>query len=199
MRWLAELRTFARPGRPEEPPPAPGELAPDESAGAAGPRLVIFLRHAGCPFAEDTVLAVEARRRQWPSAPAVLYSEAEPPELKRWLRAIGAQGSAVRADPGAFDRWRVPRTSPGHFLGPRSLRGVVRLRRRGIRNRYPSGTRWRSAAAFVVDGDGRVAWRHLPVHAADPLPVETVFSRLTDLTAHGGGGPAADSAEGPYA
>ncbi|MEO1369564.1 MAG: hypothetical protein AAFX50_20480 [Acidobacteriota bacterium] len=32
MRWLAELRTFARPGRPTAPPPAPGEPAPDGAA-----------------------------------------------------------------------------------------------------------------------------------------------------------------------
>ncbi|MEO1088481.1 MAG: hypothetical protein AAFY88_29970, partial [Acidobacteriota bacterium] len=95
MRWLAELRTFSRPGRPDSPPPAPGELAPDDSA--SGPRLVVFLRHAGCPFAEATVRELERhRRRARGRFPVVLYSEASPEILDRWLRAVDGGDLDVR-------------------------------------------------------------------------------------------------------
>ena len=66
-----------------------------------------------------------------------------------------------------YAAWGLGRSSAGHFMGRRSLAGVARLARQGIRNRHSSGTRWQRAGTFAVDATGTVRWRHLPASAAD--------------------------------
>ena len=181
MRWLAELRTLGRPERPQDPPPSIGERAP--VIYGSHPRLIVFVRHVGCPFAEATVRDLELWRRRLPALPMAVMSQGDEMHLKNWLQEIEAMGLAeagdvVRADSEAFRLWRIPVTSAAHFLGPRSLGGVLRLAMRGIRNRYPAGSRWLSAAAFVTDAEGRIVWRHLPAHAGDLPDLSEAVCRL---------------------
>ena len=184
MRWLAELRTLGRPERPQDPPPSIGERAP--VIYGSHPRLIVFVRHVGCPFAEATVRDLELWRRRLPALPMAVMSQGDEMHLKSWLQEIGAMGlvepgHVIRADPEAFRLWRIPVTSATHFLGPRSLGGVLRLAVRGIRNRHPAGSRWLSAAAFVTDADGCIVWRHLPVHAADLPDLSEAVCRLESV------------------
>lgn len=197
MRWLAELRTLVRPQRPERAPPSIGERAPEIPGSGSHPRLIVFLRHVGCPFAEATVRELELWRRRLPALPVSIISQGDDRQLESWLQAIGAARLAtgvagpagrVHADEQAFRAWRIPLTSAAHFLGPRSLVGVLRLARRGLRNRHPAGSRWLSAAAFVTDADGRIAWRHLPAHAGDLPDLAEAVCGLELLLVGGGGG-----------
>ena len=188
MRWLAELRTFDRPERPQDPPPSIGERAP--TVFGSHPRLIVFVRHVGCPFAEATVRDLDLWRRRLPALPMAVISQGDEMRLKSWLQEIGAAGlvepkSVVQADEETFRAWRIPVTSAAHFLGPRSLGGVLRLAVRGIRNRYPAGSRWRSAAAFVTDSGGHIVWRHLPAHAADLPDLSEAVRRLESLLVEG--------------
>ena len=58
-----DLRTFVRPDRPRFVPlPEIGERAPDLPGAPAAlgrPRIVAFLRHVGCPFAELTMKTLD--------------------------------------------------------------------------------------------------------------------------------------------
>lgn len=155
---------------PLAPVPAVGGAAPALPGGQPGaPYVVAFLRHVGCPFAERTMLDLRAAAAEggpeWVAVSHALHAETE-----RWLDALGGAGDVrlIMDDSRAvYAAWGLGRTSLGHFAGRRSLAGVARLARQGIRNRQSSGTRWQRAGTFAVDATGTVRWGHLPASAAD--------------------------------
>lgn len=166
-------RTFLRPSPLSvATPPQPGEqarrlpVAPEEGRAS----VVTFLRHTGCPFAEQTMRMLVKHARSAPEVRWIAISHAPADATERWCRAIGgSDGVLVASDPSrlTYAAWGLPRTSLGHFLGRRSLAAVAELSRRGVRNRHPHGTRWQSAGAFALDGDAVVRWSSLPAHAGD--------------------------------
>jgi AhpC/TSA family len=161
-------RTFIPPRRVAVPdPPEPGQAAPDALAGGR-PAVIAFLRHVGCPFAEATVRQLRAEAERARDVEWIAVSQGSPAATERWCEAIGGcDGVRVVVDPDRFVVWGLGRSSLGHFMGRRSLASVGRLARAGIRNRHPSGSRWRPAATFAVDAGGIVRWRHLPAHAGE--------------------------------
>jgi hypothetical protein len=167
------IQTFLRPPPlPAADPPRLDGAAPplDATTPAGRPRVVVFLRHVGCPFAEATVRALRARPEEHPAIDWVLVSHAPEGPTSRWLAEIGGAGGArvvVDPDRSLYAAWGLGLSDLGHFLGWRSLLGVAALFRRGIKNRRPSGTRWQRAGAFAVDDGGVIRWRHLPSHAGD--------------------------------
>jgi hypothetical protein len=167
------LRTFLPPpATGVSPPPAIGDPAPPLPGGQtpAGPLVVAFLRHTGCPFAEWTLRELRTAAERHPEVAFAAVSHADAPATDRWLADVGG-GPAMRVltDPGrtAYAAWGLGRSSLAHFAGRRSLTQVAKLARGGIRNRHPDGTRWQQAGAFAVGADGTVRWRHLPEHAGD--------------------------------
>jgi len=148
-------------------PPEPGQPTPDSLAGGK-PAVIAFLRHVGCPFAEATMAAMRDSAATAPGVDWIAVSQGTPEATEHWCDAIGGCGAvSVVVDPARFAAWGLGRSSLGHFMGRRSLASVGRLARAGIRNRHPSGNRWRPAGTFAVDGEGVVRWRHLPEHAGD--------------------------------
>ncbi len=150
---------------------AVGDAAPPLPGGRSldGPALVAFLRHTGCPFAEATLRALRPLADAHPDLQVIAIGHGRPDAAARWCDALGGAGRValvVDEARASHAAWGVPSTGAGHFLGARSLAGVLRLLARGIRNRRASGTRFQSAATFTVAG-GRIAWRHLPRNAAD--------------------------------
>jgi hypothetical protein len=166
-------RTFLRPpALPVARVPQPGDEAPHLPVALEEGRasVVAFLRHTGCPFAEQTMhTLVEAARRS-PEVRWIAISHAPAEATERWCHAIGGSGGVVVAsDPSrrSYAAWGLPRTDLAHFLGRRSLAAVAELARRGVRNRHPHGTRWQSAGTFALDGEAIVRWSSLPAHAGD--------------------------------
>ncbi|HEY1273386.1 MAG TPA: AhpC/TSA family protein [Thermoleophilaceae bacterium] len=148
-------------------PPRVGERAPDDLA-AGGAAVVAFLRHVGCPFAEATMVAMRTEAERWPELEWIAVSQGTSAATDSWCEAVGGCGGVrVVADPERFAAWGLGRSGLGHFMGRRSLRSAARLARSGIRNRHPSGNRWRPAGTFAVDAEGVVRWRHLPEHAGE--------------------------------
>jgi hypothetical protein len=132
--------------------------------------VVAFLRHTGCPFAEQTMRILRDAAAATPEVRWVAVSHAPDEATERWRRAIGgANGVSVISDPSrrSYAAWGLGRTSLGHFLGRRSLAAVGRLARGGVRNSHPHGTRWQSAGTFAIDRAGVVRWRHVPAHAGE--------------------------------
>jgi hypothetical protein len=178
-------RTFLRPAPiPLPGVPRAGERAPDlpVSLEAGRPAVVAFLRHAGCPFAEATMRMLRDAAGRWPEVQWIAISHASEQATARWREAIGGAGRVVVAsDPsrGAYADWGLGLTSLGHFAGPRSLAGVARLARRGIRNRHPHGTRWQSAGTFALDREGIVRWSLLPAHAGELPALEAAVRAVS--------------------
>ena len=140
---------------------------------AERPAVVAFLRHTGCPFAEQTLRLLRSTAAASGGVPQVRWlaiSHADERATAAWVAAVGGSGAVeVVSDPSrrAYAAWGLGQTTVGHFLGRRSLGAVAALARDGVRNRHPTGTRWQSAGTFAVGHDGRIAYRHLPSHAGD--------------------------------
>lgn len=174
-----DLRTFVKPDRPRPAPlPALGMPAP-ELPGAppsfGRPRVVAFLRHVGCPFAEITMKTLDAASRRHPVVQFLAVSQGTPAATRRWCAQLQmGYGVTVVDDPtGAiYAAWGLGLTSLGHFLGMRSVCRAAALAARGIHNRHPSGNRWQGAGTFALDAAGNVRWRHVPAHAGDLPEVE---------------------------
>jgi hypothetical protein len=168
-----DLRTFLPPLQlPVSAPPEPGEPArelPDPGLGD-GPAIVAFLRHVGCPFAEATARVLREAAAARPEVDWIAVSHAPAEATARWRDEVGGFGPVrvlIDTERLHYATWGLGRTSLRHFAGRRSLAGVARLARQGIRNRHPSGTRWQRAGTFAVDAEGVVRWRHVPRHAGE--------------------------------
>ncbi len=172
-------RTFLPPRAQQvRLPPRPGDRAPGLPLALEDgrPAVVAFLRHTGCPFAEQTMRLLREGAALHPEVQWIAVSHAPEPATARWCSAVGGtDGVRVASDPSrrAYADWGLGRTSLGHFLGRRSLLAVGRLARRGVRNRHPHGTRWQSAGTFALDDQGIVRWRHLPEHAGDMADLDS--------------------------
>jgi hypothetical protein len=167
-------RTFLPPrtSPPLAQAPAPGDSAPPLPVALerGRPAVVAFLRHTGCPFAEQTLRLMREAAAGAPEVQWVAISHAPGQPTSRWCEAIGGAGAVqLASDPSrsAYAAWGLGRTGLGHFLGRRSLAAVGELARRGVRNRHPTGTRWQSAGAFALDRDGVIRWRLVPAHAGE--------------------------------
>ncbi|HVS27909.1 MAG TPA: AhpC/TSA family protein [Solirubrobacteraceae bacterium] len=169
----AGLATFLRPPAITPAPlPAPGDPAPQLAGTPADgrPRVVAFLRHTGCPFAEATMRELRDQAALAPDIDWIAVTHSSADVSSRWCDRVGGAG-AVRIvsdeQRRAHAAWGLGRSTLGHFLGARSLAAVLREARRGIRNSHADGTRWQRAGTFAVDAAGTLRWRHLPVHAGE--------------------------------
>lgn len=135
---------------------------------------LVFLRHVGCPFAEATVRHLRREAAARDDMAFIVISHGKRSATRRWLSQIGGLpvGSLLILDPERriYGAWGVGYSSAAHFLGPKSLFGLLKLAPQGIRNRSASGTRWQRAATFIVDWQGRVIWKHMPCSAHE-LPL----------------------------
>ena len=171
------------PEQPLSAPLQPGDSAPYLAVMEPDrPRyLVAFLRHVGCPFAEATVRQLRRLAGQYPEVQCILVSHGDGAVRARWLEKVGgAEGLTVVDDPerGLYGAFGVGYAGAGHFLGLRSLLGVVGLWFKGVRNRNASGTRWQKSATFLLDASRTVLWSHTAAHAADVPHLAPVLERF---------------------
>ncbi len=142
-------------------------------------RVVAFLRHVGCPFAEHTVKRLRTWADAHPHVAVLAVTHGDEAIACAWLDAIGGLGRlTLVSDPHRqlHGQWGVGHAGLWHFANPRSLLGVAALWRQGIRNRSATGTRWQRAAVFLVH-EGQVLWVHAPRSAqAFALPPEHLLA-----------------------
>jgi hypothetical protein len=167
-------------------PPPQLQLAPLPQVGApapaapplgpvAGPAIVAFLRHVGCPFAEYTMRELTRVSELNPQLRWIAVSHAPLGATDRWCSAVGAGRNlelVIDDQRELYAAWGLGRSSLAHFAGPRSLAGVARMHQRGIGHRHPAGTRWQQAGTFAIDDRGLICWRHVPEHAGDVPDLE---------------------------
>jgi hypothetical protein len=141
-------------------------------------QVIAFLRHVGCPFAENMVKKLRLLAEDSPKAGVYIVSHGDEMTINSWLNTIGGKGRLqLIVDPHreVYGKWGLGFSNLWHFLGIRSLIGVIYLSFKGIRNRKASGTRWQQAAIFLVK-DSKVAWSHVPNSAEElELPPDHLF------------------------
>jgi hypothetical protein len=161
--------------RPNPLPIAPSTLVGDSAPrspllSASEPiRVIAFLRHVGCPFAENTVKQLHQWSKEHPDVAVFLVSHGTEEATKQWLAAIGGLGSLrLVVDPTrqVYAQWGLGYSHFLHFAGLPSLLGLATLLFQGIRNRNASGTRWQRAGIFLVKNE-HVAWQHIPRSAQE--------------------------------
>lgn len=174
--WLSRPHQQAVSARVEV-----GHLAPQgrELAASQALRLVAFIRHVGCPFAENTVRQLRAWAEAHPQVAVFVVSHGDESATRAWLDQMGGAGRirlVIDTRRGLHGQWGVGYSHLWHFAGPRSLLGVLALWPQGIRNRSAAGTRWQRSAMFLVNGE-RVVWAHTPRSAQEfELPPRTALS-----------------------
>lgn len=93
MGVAAELRTLKRPsGRGGVAPPTPGEPAPalpGVDVGDGRPRVVAFVRHVGCPFAEATLRGLRETATAEPDVDCVAVTHSEQDVSADWAERSG--------------------------------------------------------------------------------------------------------------
>ncbi|HYF62806.1 MAG TPA: hypothetical protein VD886_08315 [Herpetosiphonaceae bacterium] len=185
------LRSFLRPAsRRVEPPPCLGDDAPALPVPQVSddkPEIVTFLRHVGCPFAEATMRSYRELSLQNPDMEWVAVSQAEAAETGDWCSVLGGSGRVTFVnDPerALYAAWGLGLTPITHWMGWRTLKDLLALRKRGIRNRAAAGSRWQTAGSFAVDALGIVRWRHLPAYAGDLPDFAQALAAIREQQSH---------------
>ncbi len=144
--------------------PLPDIGAPVPERPGSDNSLILFLRHVGCPFAEQAVREARIWKEHHPDVTVFVVSHGSAEATMAWLKVIGgAGGLEVLTDPqrDLYGAWGLGYSGGWHFMGIASLVGVVSLWPKGIYNRQASGTRWQRAGYFRVRS-GRLVWRCIP-------------------------------------
>lgn len=158
-----------------------GQIAPQTSELSAPEllRVVAFIRHVGCPFAENTVKQLHLWAEAHPQAAVFVVSHGNELATQQWIATIGGTGRirlVIDTERAIYGKWGVGLSTLWHFAGPQSLLGVVALLAKGIRNRSAAGTRWQRSAMFMLHGN-QVIWSHVPASAQEfELPPEHMVS-----------------------
>jgi AhpC/TSA antioxidant enzyme len=148
-----------------------GETPPAEFFLKSGTKnLVCFLRHTGCPFAEELCKQASSISEANPELNVIVVAHGEEPIARAWFDEIKLAPSItalVDPDRDLYGRWGLGYCDASELMAPKVLWRVGSLMLKGIRNRKASGTRWQRQAVFVVDKEGRVAWRHIAGNVSD--------------------------------
>ncbi|KAK3655243.1 hypothetical protein LTR56_003665 [Elasticomyces elasticus] len=142
------------------------------------PTILVFLRHCGCPWAEKTFLNFRdtAKANKYIDFIAVSHSSEE--STQTWLASLPQAGSEpdnlrviVDEKVEIYAAYGLGICGYGHVLSPVSMYNVWQLgKSEGIWNRpTESGSRWQTAGAFAVDGEGTVRWGRA-ANRADEIP-----------------------------
>ena len=148
-----------------------GEIPPPELfLSPKRKNVVCFLRHTGCPFAEELCKQASSIAEANPEINVTVVAHGEEPIARAWFNEIKLAPSItalVDPDRERYGRWGLGYCDASELINPKVLWRVGSLLLAGIRNRKASGTRWQRQAVFVVDKDGRVAWRHIAGNVSD--------------------------------
>ena len=167
MTYQQELKSWLGPSYvPTASSPSVGSHAPaiPNIPDAHGrPRVITFLRHCGCPFAEKTFLSLRSYASSHPNITFVAVSHSDKASTSKWLEAVGGAGKVqivVDSERRLYGEWGLGISGFWHVLNPQGMWNVYKLgKEEGIWNRpTESGSRWQTSGTFAVDGTGIVRW-----------------------------------------
>lgn len=152
----------------------PGDDSPkiEKCVGEKPYKLITFLRHPGCPFAESTLKEIRNISDKYKNIDFIIITHGNEKICHSWLHSIGGTDTihAIHdEDRSIYGSFGLGYTNFWHFIGFKSLMGVVKLVFKGIRNRKATGTRWQSAGSFLVGPEEKILWAHIP-KSAEEIP-----------------------------
>ena len=175
-------------------PPNLGDKAPSSEKlllpdPQGKPVILAFLRHCGCPFAEQTFRALRAGAAANKNIHFIAISHSSTSATEKWVKDVGGSrenNSAPAVDVivdeqcEIYTQWGLGATSLAHVLNPSALYAVYALgREKGIWNKpTESGSRWQRSGAWAVDEKGVVIWGHAAERADDTIDVEEAVKAL---------------------
>lgn len=158
-----------------------GDMAPPLSGGrSANKKVVAFLRHSGCPFAEATVKSMRHWATLYPDIDFIAITHGDPHITNNWLENIGGSAGVIHihnSDRTLHGQWGIGFSDKHHFTGVATLASVFSLLFQGIHNREDTGTRWQRSATFFVDGGGRIVWHHHAQSAHELPNIKNVIAK----------------------
>ncbi|KAK3707113.1 hypothetical protein LTR37_012282 [Vermiconidia calcicola] len=182
MTYMQELGSWWSPdGPPTAEAPQIGRRAPDTpklQLQPGRPVVVVYLRHCGCPFSEQTYLNLREAAKDHKDIEFVAVSHSDEESTNKWMASLPQAGSGssnlrvvVDEKVEIYAAWGLGPSSYAHVLSPWSMLSVWKLgKEKGIWNRpTESGSRWQTAGAYAVDGSGIVRWGG-PAQRADEIP-----------------------------
>jgi hypothetical protein len=157
--------------------PSLGDTPPPEVFLKRGDKnLVCFLRHTGCPFAEELCRQVSDMAEANPQWNVVVIAHGSEAVARAWFKDIKLSASVTAlVDPNReiYGRWGLGYCNVSELMNLKVLWRVAYLRVSGIRNRTASGTRWQRQAVFLVNEEGRLDWCHVAGNVSD-VPVISI-------------------------
>jgi hypothetical protein len=158
---------------------AVGDAAPALSdAQSPHKKVVAFLRHSGCPFAEATVKSMRSWAVLYPDIDFIAVTHGDSLITENWLAKIGGHTGLIHihdSDRVLHGQWGIGFSERQHFTGLATLAAVFMLLFQGIRNREDTGTRWQRSATFFIDANNKVIWRHVANSAHELPPIKNVI------------------------
>ena len=167
MTYQQELRSWLIPSSKDtSPAPTIGSPAPSVLHNAVPsdkPRIITFLRHCGCPFAEKTFLLLRSSALSHLDVTFIAVSHSDQASTDRWVEVIGGAGKVhviVDSERDDYADWGLGISSFWHVLNPAGMWNAYKLgKEEGISVRpTESGSRWQTSGSFAVDGQGIVRW-----------------------------------------
>ena len=160
---------------------AVGDTAPPlPDVHSTNKKMIAFLRHSGCPFAEATVKSMRNWVTLHPDIDFIAVTHGDAQLTNNWLAKIGGTAGITHihdSDRVLHGQWGIGFSDRNHFTGLATLAAVFALLFQGIHNREDTGTRWQRSATFFVDGSSRVVWRHHAKSAHELPTIESAISR----------------------
>jgi len=162
-------------------PPKVGDEAPSTSKLHIQPNkqtVVTFLRHCGCPFAEQTFLRLREAAKTHSDIDFIAVSHSDQKATEKWHKDIGGIDQetsnlsiVVDSEKEAYGQWGLGASSFFHVLQPQVFSNVSALKKsHGIDIRATeSGSRWQTAGSYAVDENGKIRWGG-PSARADDVP-----------------------------
>ncbi|BFZ53979.1 hypothetical protein PYCC9005_001010 [Savitreella phatthalungensis] len=146
------------------------------------PAIITFLRHCGCPFAEQTLIRARDAALSHQDIDFIAISHSDAASTERWQRAVLGEKQtgdnlpdnlriSVDDELKLFAAWGIGASSYWHVLDPRSMMSVLRLQRDHNISVRPteSGSRWQKSGSFAIDHNRIVRWSR-PATRADDVP-----------------------------
>ncbi|KAH7001809.1 hypothetical protein EDB80DRAFT_685009 [Ilyonectria destructans] len=148
--------------------------SPQLSLPDGRPTIVVFLRHAGCPFAEKTFKNLAALSDKHKDVHCVAVSHSSAAATDTWLPQIGGSWLVdviIDDERDLYAQWGLGISTTWHVANPATLWSALCLAKdEDIWNRNAtSGSRWQMSGAFAVDQGGMIRWVHVG-RTADDLP-----------------------------
>ncbi|KAL7626929.1 hypothetical protein AAE478_003703 [Parahypoxylon ruwenzoriense] len=147
------------------------------------PTVIVFLRHCGCPFAEQTFKDLTALSTRHKDVHFVAISHSSPEVTERWVVQNGGNWNVsvvVDYERELYTQWGLGISTTWQVWNPRIVYKTLRLSKdENIWNRTTeSGTRWQTSGAFSIDTDSVIRWAKVAASPDDLPDLDAALSAL---------------------